>query len=84
MALLITDQCINCDMCLPECPNEAIYEGEKVYEIEYEDGDHLYFESNGKMVKIPVAGATIYDFIRSCELCEIELELSDYAVSLLK
>ena len=34
MALLITDQCINCDMCLPECPNEAIYEGEQVYEID--------------------------------------------------
>ena len=24
MALLITDQCINCDMCLAECPNDAI------------------------------------------------------------
>ena len=57
---------------------------EKVYEVEYEDGDHLYFEGNGKMVKIPVAGSTIYDFVRACELCEIELELSDYAVSLLK
>ncbi len=34
MALLITDQCINCDMCLPECPNEAIHECEKVYEID--------------------------------------------------
>ena len=34
MALLITDKCINCDMCLPECPNEAIYEGAKVYEID--------------------------------------------------
>ena len=32
MALLITHQCINCDMCLPECPNEAIFEGSKVYE----------------------------------------------------
>ncbi len=36
MALLITDQCINCDMCLAECPNEAIYEGSKVYEIDVE------------------------------------------------
>ena len=36
MALLITDQCINCDMCLPECPNEAIIEGKKVYEIKTE------------------------------------------------
>ncbi len=24
MALLITDRCINCDLCEPECPNEAI------------------------------------------------------------
>ena len=34
MALLITNQCINCDMCLPECPNQAIFEGEKFYEID--------------------------------------------------
>ena len=36
MALLITDQCINCDMCVAECPNQAIFEGEKVYEIDAE------------------------------------------------
>ena len=34
MALMITDQCINCDVCEPECPNEAIYEGQEIYEIE--------------------------------------------------
>lgn len=34
MALYITDQCINCDVCEPECPNEAIYQGEFIYEIE--------------------------------------------------
>ncbi|MHA3051227.1 YfhL family 4Fe-4S dicluster ferredoxin [Acinetobacter sp. ANC 4640] len=34
MALLITNECINCDMCLPECPNTAIFEGKKVYEID--------------------------------------------------
>ncbi len=34
MAFVITDQCINCDMCLPECPNDAITEGAKIYEIE--------------------------------------------------
>jgi len=27
MALLITDECINCGACEPECPNTAIYEG---------------------------------------------------------
>lgn len=34
MALKITEQCINCDVCEPECPNEAIYEGELHYLIE--------------------------------------------------
>lgn len=34
MALLITDECINCDVCEPECPNEAIYQGELIYEID--------------------------------------------------
>ena len=34
MALMITEQCTNCDMCLPECPNLAIFEGEKIYEID--------------------------------------------------
>jgi len=34
MALLITDECINCDVCEPECPNGAISQGEEVYEID--------------------------------------------------
>ena len=33
MALIITDDCINCAVCEPECPNEAIFEGEEIYEI---------------------------------------------------
>ena len=33
MALFITDECINCDVCEPECPNEAIYQGQDIYEI---------------------------------------------------
>lgn len=33
MALTITDECINCDVCEPECPNLAIYQGEEIYEI---------------------------------------------------
>ncbi|MBI3783823.1 MAG: YfhL family 4Fe-4S dicluster ferredoxin [Deltaproteobacteria bacterium] len=27
MATLITDDCINCGACEPECPNNAIYQG---------------------------------------------------------
>ena len=34
MALKITDECINCDVCEPECPNEAIYMGPKIYHID--------------------------------------------------
>ncbi|MCE9679124.1 YfhL family 4Fe-4S dicluster ferredoxin [Shewanella sp. AS1] len=34
MALLIDDTCINCDMCEPECPNQAITMGEEIYEID--------------------------------------------------
>ena len=36
MALLITEQCINCDVCEPECPNEAIAEGADYYVIDPE------------------------------------------------
>ena len=34
MALLINDECINCDVCEPECPNGAIYQGDEIYEID--------------------------------------------------
>ncbi len=33
MALMITDECINCDVCEPECPNGAISQGEEIYVI---------------------------------------------------
>lgn len=34
MALIITDECINCDVCEPECPNGAISQGEEIYQID--------------------------------------------------
>ncbi|MEO6746632.1 MAG: YfhL family 4Fe-4S dicluster ferredoxin [Caldimonas sp.] len=34
MALLITDECINCDVCEPECPNQAISMGPEIYQID--------------------------------------------------
>ena len=34
MALWITDECINCDVCEPECPNDAISMGVEIYEID--------------------------------------------------
>jgi len=35
MALIIEEDCINCDVCEPECPNEAIFMGEEIYEIDW-------------------------------------------------
>jgi ferredoxin len=34
MALMITDECINCDVCEPECPNSAISQGPEIYVID--------------------------------------------------
>ena len=34
MSLIITDDCINCDVCEPECPNAAISQGEEIYVID--------------------------------------------------
>ena len=34
MALKITDQCLNCDVCEPECPNGAISAGPEIYVID--------------------------------------------------
>ncbi|WP_171089024.1 YfhL family 4Fe-4S dicluster ferredoxin [Usitatibacter rugosus] len=34
MALMITDACINCDVCEPECPNQAISAGVEIYVID--------------------------------------------------
>ncbi len=33
MSLMITDDCINCDVCEPECPNNAMSHGEEISEI---------------------------------------------------
>ena len=34
MSLLITEECINCDVCEPECPNGAITQGQEFYTID--------------------------------------------------
>jgi ferredoxin len=34
MSLLITEECINCDVCEPECPNGAITQGEDIFNID--------------------------------------------------
>jgi ferredoxin len=44
MAIMITDECINCGACEPECPNNAIYEGGT--EWRFADGTSLKGEVN--------------------------------------
>lgn len=39
MAIKITDECINCGACEPECPNNAIYEASEDWK--YSDGTIL-------------------------------------------
>ncbi len=39
MAIIITDECINCGACEPECPNTAIYEGADDWR--YKDGTKI-------------------------------------------
>jgi ferredoxin len=34
LALKITHECINCDVCEPECPNQAIFQGPEIYVID--------------------------------------------------
>ncbi len=34
MSLMITEECINCGACEPECPNTAIYAGGEDYELD--------------------------------------------------
>lgn len=52
MAIKITDECINCGACEPECPNNAIYEGGA--EWRYSDGTSIKGKYTGRNSKIEV------------------------------
>ena len=41
MALKITEDCINCDVCEPECPNTAIYEGGMAWRLNGESHEPI-------------------------------------------
>ena len=36
MAMLVNEECISCGACEPECPNEAITQGDSIYVIDPE------------------------------------------------
>ncbi len=53
MAIMITDECINCGACEPECPNNAIYEGGVEWAIS--DGSSLqgtYTLASGQVLDV--------------------------------
>jgi ferredoxin len=62
MALYITDECINCDVCEPECPNGAISQGDEVYVID----PNLCTECVGH-----------YDTSQCIEVCPVDCILED-------
>jgi ferredoxin len=53
MAIFITDECINCGACEPECPNNAIYEGGVEWTMAEGTGvSGEYTLENGKIVNV--------------------------------
>lgn len=75
MAIIITEECINCGACEPECPNNAIYEGG--IEWAMEDGTTLsgeYTLETGKSVsveekQIPISDELYYIVPEKCTEC---------------
>jgi ferredoxin len=62
MAIIITDECINCGACEPECPNTAIYEASDDWR--YSDGTSLSGDlvlKNGEKVNADDAQEPISD-----------------------
>ncbi|WP_339918101.1 4Fe-4S dicluster domain-containing protein [Yeosuana marina] len=76
MAIIITDECINCGACEPECPNNAIYEAADDWR--YNDGTSLKGKvvlTNGKEVDAdeaqePVSDEVYYIVPDKCTECK--------------
>ncbi|MBK8723446.1 MAG: 4Fe-4S dicluster domain-containing protein [Saprospiraceae bacterium] len=75
MAIIITDECINCGACEPECPNNAIYEGGVEWSIS--DGNTvtgMYTLENGKEVdakqrQMPISNEYYFIVPDKCTEC---------------
>ncbi|MFB6305939.1 MAG: 4Fe-4S dicluster domain-containing protein [Flavobacteriales bacterium] len=76
MAIIITDECINCGACEPECPNTAIYEGGESWK--FSDGTSLVGEAkreNGEKVDAdaeqePISDEFFYIAPEKCTECK--------------
>ncbi len=76
MAIIITDECINCGACEPECPNTAIYEGADDWR--YADGTSLTGnvvlpsgkEANADDAQDPISDEIYYIVPDKCTECK--------------
>ncbi|MCB9202439.1 MAG: 4Fe-4S dicluster domain-containing protein [Flavobacteriales bacterium] len=76
MAIIITDECINCGACEPECPNNAIYEG--AVDWKFSDGTSLQgnivstsgFETDADESQEPVSDEVYYIVTDKCTECK--------------
>jgi len=60
MARKITEECINCGACEPECPNEAITQGDQFYVVDAAKCDECAGKPEVACVTIcPVADTAI-------------------------
>ncbi|MGB0525628.1 MAG: 4Fe-4S dicluster domain-containing protein [Flammeovirgaceae bacterium] len=75
MAIMITEECINCGACEPECPNTAIYEGgvewtwsggTALTEVEMEDGTVIQGDADQE----PVSDEFYYIVSDKCTECK--------------
>jgi ferredoxin len=74
MAIMITDECINCGACEPECPNTAIYEGSAEWtwgggtalkEVEIDGGEVIA----GDEAQTPISDEFYYIVSDKCTEC---------------
>lgn len=76
MAIMITDECINCGACEPECPNNAIYEGGVEWKMS--DGTNVqgvFVLEDGKEVSVsddlhPISDDFFYIVPDKCTECK--------------
>ena len=76
MAIIITDECINCAACEPECPNNAIYKGGDMWSMaEGTEISDTYVLNNGNEVDAyteqePISEDFFYIVPEKCTECQ--------------
>jgi len=78
MATMITEECINCGACEPECPNTAIYGGGVQYELNGQMSDALStdfiisFRKNAQSVSVTSIPSSVRQYALLIAVCRIK------------